>query len=384
MWLVIVALALGLSAAGMVYLYTRFRKFGIVRLIGGESLARQRLTAALPFLVVAIGCFFDAVNTVIIVLHLAVFWLIADLATALWRRLTRRGSDRQEDKATPRVYLKGIAVLLACAVYLAIGRYNAYHVDRTEYRITTEKALPNGRLRVLLIADAHVGTTFDGEGLAEKLALIQAEQPDIVFVAGDFVDDGTTRADMAAACRALGSLKSVYGTYFVYGNHDKGYYNSREFTAAELEAELRGNGVTVLEDESVLVADTFYVVGRRDRDDARRGQNAGSAGRERAPIAELVSDLDGNRYTIVLNHQPNDYEAEAEAGVDLVLSGHTHGGQLIPLGPIGRLIGANDRTYGTETRDQTTYIVTSGISDWAIRYKTGTKSEYVILEITGQ
>ncbi len=83
----------------------------------------------------------------------------------------------------------------------------------------------------------------------------------------------------------------------------------------------------------------------------------------------------------MLDHQPNDYDNEAESGADLVLSGHTHGGQLFPLGLFGVLLGSNDKTYGIETRDNTTFIVNSGISDWAIKFKTGTKSEYGVITI---
>ena len=84
---------------------------------------------------------------------------------------------------------------------------------------------------------------------------------------------------------------------------------------------------------------------------------------------------------IVIDHQPTDYANQALAEVDLVLSGHTHGGQLFPFNQVGKWIGANDRIYGHEKRNKTDFIVTSGISDWAIKFKTGTKSEYVVINI---
>ena len=84
---------------------------------------------------------------------------------------------------------------------------------------------------------------------------------------------------------------------------------------------------------------------------------------------------------LMLDHQPNDYAGESSAGVDLVLSGHTHGGQLIPITKVGEWIGANDSTYGHQKRNATDFIVTSGISDWALKFKTGTRSEYVVIKI---
>jgi len=82
-----------------------------------------------------------------------------------------------------------------------------------------------------------------------------------------------------------------------------------------------------------------------------------------------------------MDHQPNDYNKQQEAGVDLVLSGHTHGGQLFPLNRSGEWLRANDKTYGLEKRGDTTFIVTSGISDWAVKFKTGCKSEIVVIDI---
>lgn len=81
-----------------------------------------------------------------------------------------------------------------------------------------------------------------------------------------------------------------------------------------------------------------------------------------------------------------DYEALKDANMDLVLSGHTHGGQLFPLMTIENHsnIAEDDRVYGYEKRENTNFIVTSGISDWAIKFKTGCKSEYLIINIDGQ
>ena len=103
--------------------------------------------------------------------------------------------------------------------------------------------------------------------------------------------------------------------------------------------------------------------------------------KDRIDAITLTKDLDKNKYIIMLDHQPNDYDNETMSGADLVLSGHTHGGQLIPLGQFGLLLGSNDKIYGMEKRDNTTFIVNSGISDWAIKFKTGTVSEYVVIDV---
>lgn len=144
------------------------------------------------------------------------------------------------------------------------------------------------------------------------------------------MDDDTTKEDMIACCKALGEMKTTYGIYYVFGNHDKGYYPP----------EYRGYGGD-----------------------------------------DLISELEKNNV-----HVMQDYEAQKDANVDLVLSGHTHGGQLFPLMTIENHsnIAEDDRVYGYEKRGNTNFIVTSGISDWAIKFKTGCKSEYLLINIEGQ
>ena len=85
----------------------------------------------------------------------------------------------------------------------------------------------------------------------------------------------------------------------------------------------------------------------------------------------------------MLDHQPSDFAREAAAGADLVLCGHTHGGQFIPIRRAGELLGVNDRTYGYERRGGTDFIVSSGISNWTFRFKTGCFSEYVVIDVAG-
>ena len=115
--------------------------------------------------------------------------------------------------------------------------------------------------------------------------------------------------------------------YYVFGNHDKNNYagENRAYSAEELGAELKKNGVAVLEDETALIDGRFYLIGRRDASDTLEHRSS------RAAMAELTRDLDDDKYSIVLDHQPRDYAVQAEPGVYLVFSGHTHGGQLIPL-----------------------------------------------------
>lgn len=360
----------GLTFAGLVYLVSRIYKFRTVKRLIKANKSFKWLVAVL-FLIALAACFvIDEVNTAIVILHFVLFWIIGDIIALIIRKAKGR-----ERKNSEKPYFLGIAVIVFTTVYLAVGWYLAHHVWVTKYTFATEKNIGSEPIRVVLFSDSHIGTTFDGEGFAAYMERIQAENPDMVLIAGDYVDDDTTREDMIRSCRALGELKTKYGVFYSDGNHDKGYYQSRDFSYAELLSELEENGVTVLRDDAKLINDSVYVVGRLDKYDSGR-----------MSMEALIEgfNIDKDKYIIVMDHQPNDYAAEAAAKVDIVLSGHTHGGQLIPINRVGELIGANDRTYGLEKRDNTNFVVTSGISCWAIKFKTGTKSEYVVLDIVKQ
>ena len=368
MWMMIMYTTLALTGAALVYLSDRVSRFGFMaKLVQKGRNAQVAVGAVVVFSVFAlIGLAINFMNAIICAIYFALAWLICDLLFWLIFKFRKQSFKRY--------YAGGAAVVLAFSA-LCLGWYQDHHVWKTEYNLATSKDIKN--IKILMFADSHIGTTFNADGFAAHVADMQEQNPDLVIVAGDFVDDGTNRENMLASAKALGNMKTTYGVYFVFGNHDKGYYGAerRGFSAAELIEELEKNGVNVLRDEAVLLDDAFYVIGRRDFSEVKE------QGGRRASMEDLFKDLDKSRYMIVADHQPADYVNEAKSGADLVLSGHTHGGQLFPFNYVGKWIGANDAIYGLEKHDNTNFIVTSGISDWAIKFKTGTKSEYVVINL---
>lgn len=363
MWGFLLGLFAFLAVVGVVYLVTRFHRFSFVRRFGETHKVLAWLVSLLPVAMLELFTLINIYAAVIVVVHMLVIWLLCDLVAWIVRKC------RKKERGVR--YIAGVAAIGVSLVYLSAGWFFAHHVFEKNYTFTTEKDL-GGSLRVVAISDMHLGITLDGEGFARELERVQQTKPDAVVLCGDFVDDDSCKADMIEACRALGALQTTYGVYFIYGNHDKGYFNYRDFTSQELRDELQKNGVVILEDEAVLVDDRFYIVGRQDRSMWYR-----------MGMDELTAGLDSTKFTLVLDHQPNDYANEAASGVDLVLSGHTHGGHIFPGGLIGVWIGANDRAYGAEVRGSTQFLVTSGISGWAIPFKTGAISEYVVIDIQG-
>ncbi len=349
MWLIIFGVAILLGIASIVYLARKTGRFGIGLLVVFAAVA-------------AIALILDVNNAIVIVINFTVFLLLGDLVSFIVK--TASGRDISG-------YAAPVSAAL-CVVYLVIGWILMHGMWETDYDLTTEKAV--GSVRIAHIADSHVGTGFSGKGFGERLSKISETQPDILVITGDFVDDSTGREDMEDACRVLSQFKTKYGIYFCFGNHDRGYYSNerRGYSGEDLVAELEKNGVTVLEDEPVLIDDRFYVIGRCD---------AGYGGSSRKSMEDLVKDLDKDKYMIVLDHQPTDYDSEAAAGVDLVLSGHTHGGQLWPLEYVQPLVSENDNVRGLERRGDTDFIVTDGISDWAIKFRTGCRSEFNLINV---
>lgn len=360
MWGLIVGTASAIGVLLVVYLVTRIHRFSFVRRLSERSRFLSWLVCLLAVSSLALFLLFNVTTFLIVVLHAALGFLCCDMAFLIYRKVSgkKTGYDLQNWLA--------IAITV---IYLSIGWVMAHNIAVTHYSVKTNKDI-GGSLRIVGISDSHLGITLDGESFASQMKRVQDLEPDIVVLIGDFVDDDSSKEDMVRACMALGELKTRYGVYFVYGNHDDGYFRYRNFSTMELLRNLSDNGVVILEDTRVLVDGRFYIIGRKDRSYA-----------DRTDMGRLAEGLDKSLFSVVLDHQPNDYGNEASSGVDLVLSGHTHGGHIFPAGLIGLLIGANDRVYGTEVRDNTTFIVTSGISGWAIPFKTGCHSEIIVVDV---
>lgn len=217
MWiLIMLAMALA-TVLSIVYLTSRFYKFFFIKQIAGDKKVKRILLSFFPVILI-LGISWLSIgmmNAMIILIHLMVIWFICDIVNYFVRKKWKREFKR---------YSAGAFALGITLVYLGTGWYLAHQVWRTVYTLETEKAA--GNLRIVQIADSHVGTTFDGEGFKKHIEKMQEEEPDVVVVTGDYVDDDTSKEDMETACQALGSIKTTYGVYFAFGNHDKGYYGS--------------------------------------------------------------------------------------------------------------------------------------------------------------
>ena len=280
MWILIVSgIVLG-TVLSLMYLASRFARFPMIRKAAKERKGIRFLLGSVPVILILllIGLALGAINAMVTMMHLMVFWLLCDGIS--------RQVEKRRNTAFSRYYA-GIAAMGITVVYLACGWYMAHHVWHTGYTLATDKNVES--LRLIQFADSHVGTTFDGEGFAAHVQAMQAEDPDVVVVTGDYVDDDTSKEDMIAACRALGTLQTTYGVYYAFGNHDKGYYGSefRGYSGDDLIAELEKNNGTVLQDETVLLGEHFYLIGRQDRSEERGGKGVNEGTGIRLGSAEV-------------------------------------------------------------------------------------------------
>lgn len=363
-WAMLFLILMLLCGAGAFYLAGRIKKLKAIEKLSQKSkkLGWAVSIGTVILICVILGLIFGMFTTVVLVLHIILVWAVTDLIAFIVKKLSKKELCAE---------IRAVATAVLLIIYFSYGWYNAHNVIGTDYSVSTDKLTDD--IKIAMIADSHMGVTLDGEAFAKALSEIQEQKPDLLFIVGDLVDDGSDKEDMISACEALGEFEATYGVYYVYGNHDRGYSDSIAFTDEELRNELSANGVIILEDEVINIENELCIIGRKDRSDE-----------DRQDISKLLAGIDSSMYTIVLDHQPNDYDAIEEAGADLVLSGHTHGGHIFPAGYVGLLIGANDKVYGYERRSDTDFIVTSGISGWAIPFKTGCVSEYVIIEIDAE
>lgn len=180
----------------------------------------------------------------------------------------------------------------------------------------------------------------------------------------------------------LKKIRSKYGVYACYGNHDveekilAGFTfgrNKKKESSIQMDDFLEKSGIHLLQDEAVLIDDSFYLYGRRDA--KRPGQGI----HMRETAAELMGKLNTKKPVIVMDHEPREFQELADAGVDVDLCGHTHDGQMFPANLITALMWEN--SYGYLKKDHMHTIVTSGVGLFGPNIRVGTIAEICLIKV---
>lgn len=312
---------------------------------------------------------------IVVLLHIVVLALVMDLLNYIFKILSKRNTITFNKWRT--VYESGIVPIILTAIILAYGYWNMNDIVEKDYKIYTNKNIREEGYRVAMISDLHYGTVMNREKLQAVCNDIEEAEPDIVVLCGDIVDEKTTIEQMKEATEILGDIKSKYGVFYIYGNHDDARYSSiPSYTKDELKNELLSNNIYVLVDESYEINDDLVIVGR---DDEGFSKEEGRKSSE-----DLIANIDKSKFILLLDHQPSELNLNSSLGYDLQLSGHTHKSQIWPAGLISELFNFNELEYGYKKIGDYEIIVSSGISGWNYPIRTGSKSEYLIIDIEKQ
>ena len=267
---------------------------------------------------------------------------------------------------------KVVAFIAALAVFfttMVIGHRNVryprvIYQKYTVKRLVPEGAQPEKRMRLVFFSDLHIGEAMTPDYIARAVKLIQDQQPDLILCGGDFIDH---RAVYAYDPRVMASLRSLHapmGVYYVLGNHE---YRD------DLEANIRWVsevGGTLLRDSIAFPGNgPLTLIGR---DDWVNG--------DRKPFEVIANEADPLRGPVVLmEHTPASIDSIGDSPVDLILCGHTHGGQIWP----GQLMvwWRYGMVSGTRPVGEREVCISSGIGSAGATYRVGTRSEIRVYDL---
>lgn len=268
--------------------------------------------------------------------------------------------------------VKVVAFIATLAVFfttMLIGHRNVrypriMYQKYTVKRLVPEGAQPEKRMRLVFFSDLHIGEAMTPDYIARAVKLIQDQQPDLILCGGDFIDH---RAVYAYDPRVMASLRSLHaplGVYYVLGNHE---YRD------DLEANIRWVsevGGTLLRDSIAFPGNgPLTLIGR---DDWVNGN--------RKPFEVIANEADPLRGPVVLmEHTPASIDSIGDSPVDLILCGHTHGGQIWP----GQLMvwWRYGMVSGTRPVGEREVCISSGIGSAGATYRVGTRSEIRVYDL---
>lgn len=278
-------------------------------------------------------------------------------------------AEVRADRAAPsrRLFVSRIVGGTAAAVAVGTVGYGTYGVLRGPQvkRVTVPLAkLPRAAhgFRIAVVSDVHLGPIL-GRGFTQRVVdTINGTQPDLIAVVGDLVDGSVE--DLGPAAAPLAQLRARHGTYFVTGNHE--YFSG----AGQWVDHVRELGLRPLENARTELPG-FDLAGVDDVAGEREGRGP--------DFAKALGDRDRSRASVLLAHQPVVIHDAVKHGVDLQLSGHTHGGQLWPGNFIADL--ANPTLAGLERYGDTQLYVTRGAGAWGPPVRVGAPSDVTVVEL---
>lgn len=253
----------------------------------------------------------------------------------------------------------GLATLITLAIVFGLAFWGGFSSPKVKHIPVQIPGAP--RLKLALLADTHLGMGVSLARFDKVLQKIEAENPDALLVLGDIFEYGPHRERYA---KRLAQVKTPLGSYGVLGNHEYyvGYGDSKDF--------FNQGGITLLENTFTTLPNGVQIAGLKDIKTARVTAKE---------VETFLNTLDKNKPTILLSHTPLYAEVAAACGADLMLSGHTHNGQLWPFNYLVKL--QFPRIYGLYKVGEMPFYITSGVFYWGVPLRFLSPAEIVIVEV---
>lgn len=279
-----------------------------------------------------------------------------------------------------------ILIIVLTGATSIYGIINAKIVRTTEYEITINKDGGNFKeMTIAMFGDPQFGYNIGEYHLKQAVDIINKNDVDIVCVVGDIFDNQYSAIKNPDKLIDLfNQIKSKYGMYAVLGNHDVeepilcGFTFNDETLENKLASKemldfIRKSGMVLLYDENVIINDSVNLYGRADQE----RPNLGNITRKES--GDLFKDVDTTKPIFVLDHEPREYDELEKAGVDLMMAGHTHDGQLWPTKIATDIIWENP--YGLWVKNAFHAITTSGLGLFGPNMRVGTIAEVCIIHV---
>jgi uncharacterized protein len=298
-------------------------------------------------------------------LYLFLFTLFADISRGLAALVGALPKDPGRRQFLARAIATGVA---GAAGLLGIGGAavvaSGFVVRRVRVPLAKLPKSASG-YRIVQMTDVHVGPTIGRDFVESIVRESNALAPDMVVITGDLVDGSVE--SLGHLVEPLRDLKARDGVFFVTGNHE--YYSGADAWIAYLKT----LGIRVLRNERVSIRDAFDLAGVDDSSAARSLAHHGQ------DIAGAVRGRDPSRALVLLAHQPKAVRQALPADVDLQLSGHVHGGQMVPFNWIARL----DQPFikGLHRVEQTWLYISTGTGYWGPPMRVGSRAELTNVEL---
>jgi uncharacterized protein len=260
------------------------------------------------------------------------------------------------------------SAILVVLVTVFFGYINARSPIVSMVEVTTKKlAATKPLLTVALVTDIHLGSLVNEKRLEQLTELVNAQNPDLILLAGDLLDEAQAPIFKYNIGEPLKMLKAPMGIYAVPGNHEYiGGIDSAQHYIQSL-------NIVMLRDSVVKLNDLITLIGRDDIQKNRFGTT------KRKSIKEMMPDKNSKSFTIVMDHQPYNLNEAREANIDLQVSGHTHNGQFWPFNYIIKAM--FELGYGYKKKGETNYYVSSGYGTWGPPVRIGNRPEIAVIKI---